>query len=198
MTIKVNYQYQTDRGNIDNVKRETVSKVAKSILSEVGWLVEGAIVAFSRDSLGEKMRKMDKAYANWQINEALRYAKERGYLKVGKNRYVITEKGRKWIDYNKLKEINFSPTKTTWDKQWRIIVFDIPEAERDARDLLREKLFEWDCTKLQNSVFITPHACEKELDQITRALSVETYIHVIRSGDIGQSLSTKLTREYKL
>ncbi|MBI3070024.1 MAG: CRISPR-associated endonuclease Cas2 [Candidatus Levybacteria bacterium] len=47
--------------------------------------------------------------------------------------------------------------KEKWDGKWRVVVFDIEETNRNARDIFREKLKELGFGMLQKSVFITPH-----------------------------------------
>ena len=42
-----------------------------------------------------------------------------------------------------------------WDKKWRIVVFDIPEKQRGARDSLRTYLKKLDFYELQKSIFIS-------------------------------------------
>ncbi len=180
------------------LRKETISKTALALMIHVDWLVSGACLAFGRGSLNQKMHKMDRYYANWEVNSALRYAEARGYLQGRKGKFEITSKGRIWVDGVRVKQISFKPRRHGWDKMWRVIVFDIPESRRDARDMLRRKLFEWECSKLQNSVFVTPYACEKELKQVSRILCVEECLHIILSHDLGLELTQKLMKEYKL
>lgn len=180
------------------MKRESLSKITKVILTEIEWWVEGASIAFSRGSIGQKLNKMDRSYAEWQISGAMKYASDRGYVNSKNGRIYLTEKGKGWVDNARFKRLEFKPQAGKWDKRWRLIIFDIPESERNTRDMLRDKLFEWDCTKLQNSVFVTPHSCEKELEQLSEILAIENYMHVIFSDDLGALLTGKLIKEYKL
>lgn len=53
-----------------------------------------------------------------------------------------------------------------WDGKWRIIMFDILESLRITRDLLRIKLKQWKFYRLQESVWIFPYDCEKEVNLI--------------------------------
>ena len=47
-----------------------------------------------------------------------------------------------------------------WDKKWRVLIFDIPEKQKELRDKVRNTLqaigFKW----LQDSVWVYPHDCE--------------------------------------
>ena len=50
-----------------------------------------------------------------------------------------------------------------WDGFWRMVIFDIPEKNRQARDLLRRQLVKLGFGKLQNSTYISPHDHGKSL-----------------------------------
>ena len=51
-----------------------------------------------------------------------------------------------------------------WDGKWRIILFDIPNYNKKAREAFRMKLRELRCYLLQKSVYITPWQCANEID----------------------------------
>ena len=75
---------------------------------------------------------------------------------------TLTEKGKqKALRYN-LEKIEIPKQK--WDGRWRIVVFDIPESRRDARDTLRALLKKMGFYELQKSVFIHPYECKNEID----------------------------------
>ena len=52
------------------------------------------------------------------------------------------------------------------DGEWRIVIFDIPEKFKKAREALRMKLKELGFLELQKSVFIFPYECEDEINFI--------------------------------
>ncbi|MCL5784312.1 MAG: hypothetical protein M1142_03090 [Patescibacteria group bacterium] len=54
-----------------------------------------------------------------------------------------------------------------WDGKWRLIIFDIPEKRRPARDLLRQKLKEWGFVHFQRSVWGSKKNCSKALRNFT-------------------------------
>lgn len=67
-------------------------------------------------------------------------------------------------------------TKREWDGHWRIVVFDIPEKLRNARDALRIKLRELGFHELQKSVFVFPYECKDEVDFIIEFFEVRKYV----------------------
>lgn len=52
----------------------------------------------------------------------------------------------------------------SWDRKWRLVVFDVPELNKRYRDELREKLKKLNFYMIQKSVYITPYRCENEVD----------------------------------
>jgi len=75
--------------------------------------------------------------------------------------------------------------KEKWDGQWRMVIFDIPEDLRKARDALRSKLKELGFCELQKSVFVFPYECKDEIDFIVEFFGVREYVRygILRSID---------------
>lgn len=59
-----------------------------------------------------------------------------------------------------------------WDYKWRLIVFDIPNKNKAARDALRLSLKRMGMFQLQKSVWITPHHCKNELEALRTLYSL--------------------------
>ena len=71
-----------------------------------------------------------------------------------------------------------------WDKKWRIVIFDIPEKKKKAREALRKKLKELGFKELQKSVFVYPFECEDEIDFITEVFQIRPYVRFIKAVSI--------------
>jgi len=66
--------------------------------------------------------------------------------------------------------------KTKWDGKWRMVAFDIPEKHRTGRNALRSKLKSIGFRQLQQSVFITPYDCEREIGLLVNVFDLERYV----------------------
>lgn len=93
--------------------------------------------------------------------------KRNGYLAVkkrdNKSFYHLTPKGK--LEF--LKDLHLEKIfKTKWDGRWRVVIFDVPESQRQKRDYLRKELRQLKFVQLQHSVYITPYPVTGELDQI--------------------------------
>lgn len=88
----------------------------------------------------------------------------------------LTEKGKKVFlrfNYENL-EIK---QKRIWDRNFRMVIFDIPETKRNARDSLREKMKELGLVKFNDSVWVYPYPCQKEIDFIANYWHIGRYVH---------------------
>lgn len=95
--------------------------------------------------------------------------------KDGSITMVLTEKGKQRaitfnIDNLEIKKPN------KWDKKWRLLIFDIPEKKRYARDALRSVLKRIGFYELQKSVFVFPYECKSELDFVIEFFNVRPYV----------------------
>lgn len=109
----------------------------------------------------------------------------------GSFKLVLTEKGREEASKLSLfgNSINFKKPKK-WDGKWRIVIFDIPEADRNFRGILRKHLFALEFYKLQQSVFVSPHPYENSIIELAMLYSATPYVRVITA--------TKIDNEDKL
>ena len=83
-----------------------------------------------------------------------------------------------------------------WDGRWRLVMFDIPRKHNKARDALRAKLRELGFYRLQQSVFLFPFPCEKEIDALTAFWGIRDFILLLNvSGFEGEE---KLKRRFHL
>lgn len=95
----------------------------------------------------------------------------------------ISEKGKMEIlEYDLGRMTIVKPN--VWDGKWRIVMFDISEKYKKTRDIVRSKLQELGFYPYQESVFIYPYACEKEIKYIREVLSVPHAIKMIRADRV--------------
>lgn len=114
-----------------------------------------------------------------QIRDEIRqlYRSKLIEIKTGKDgvsTLILSDKGR-----NKILRFNLDNMeikKHPWDHKWRIVIFDIPEKQRVARDALRFRLKKLGFYELQKSVFVYPFHCQDEVDFITEFFQLRPYV----------------------
>lgn len=118
------------------------------------------------------------------ILQAIKRLRQRGlieYLDMEKFVIKLTDVGLNTTLQTKLTLEENEP----WDKKWRLIIFDIPEDQRLARDLLRFKFKEWGFSKVQKSVWATKKNCTKVLRNFIQELGISKWVLVVESEDPG-------------
>jgi len=86
----------------------------------------------------------------------------------------LTDKGRLKALHIKFKKLNNK--KELWDRRWRMVAFDIPEKCRKGRSALRYKIRLAGFYELQESLFLYPYDCEKEIAEFSKLFKLEKYI----------------------
>ena len=99
--------------------------------------------------------------------------------KDGLAKIILTKEGEKKALKFKIDEMKIKkPTK--WDDEWRVVIFDIPERFKKAREALRKKLKDLGFIKLQESVFVLPYECENEINFITEIFLIRPFVRFMR------------------
>ena len=132
-----------------------------------------------------------------RINQALHRLRNKGLVQKGANgAYTLTPRGElcaKLLDSRNSSQTDVS---RRWDGRWRIVIFDIWESRREARDRLRNLLEHIGFIKLQNSVWAYPYDCEELLALIKVEIKVGSgMLYMIAEGIEGDY---KLRRHFGL
>lgn len=86
----------------------------------------------------------------------------------------LTEKGKKKVLHYNIDSLQIKNRKI--DGRFRVIIFDIPEKKKIAREIFRGKLKGMGFKMLQRSVFITPYKCKDEIDFLRHALEISPFV----------------------
>ncbi len=131
------------------------------------WKIMGAI----RKEWGDISRQNAERAINKLYESKLLTAREN---KNGTTTLVLNEDGKKRALTYQAKNLQIAPPKE-WDKKWRMVLFDIPEDEREARDAFRNHLEHMGFYGLQKSASVHPFDCKNEIDFLIE-------LHNIRSS----------------
>ncbi|MBP9751592.1 MAG: CRISPR-associated endonuclease Cas2 [Candidatus Moranbacteria bacterium] len=89
--------------------------------------------------------------------------KKKGFVETvhenGKIFYRLTEAGERQLLKYRLKENALK--KKRWDGKWRLVIFDIQETRRYARDRWRDEIASFGFIRLQDSVWVSPYESEE-------------------------------------
>ena len=143
------------------------------------WLYGGV----PKDTFKQYAARSKNVSNKTALGRKLYALKKSGLINYKNAKPVITEKGYKYINFARLEELKIENKKR--DGLWRVIIFDIPEEKRAARDLLRAKLNEWECYQLQKSVYATCYGCEREIGNLVKLLAIDEHVCVILAKSLG-------------
>ena len=86
----------------------------------------------------------------------------------------LSEKGK--LRALNIKFRKLANKKESWDQKWRMVAFDIPNSHRKGRDAIRYRLKNAGFHELQESMFIYPYDCEKEIRDFINLFKLEKYV----------------------
>lgn len=79
-----------------------------------------------------------------------------------------------------------------WDKQWRLVFFDIPEKQRGKRGDFRDKLREMGFIELQHSAWVYPYPCKKEIEFLMEFFEIRKYVRFAEVINLTNEAELKL------
>lgn len=136
---------------------------------------------------GEKLKRerVRKVLYNLEKRKLISLKRTNGELLV-----TFNEEGKRLVLKYKLDGMVIKKPRR-WDKKWRIVIFDIPEKKKVAREVLRNKLKQLGFYQLQRSVFVHPFECQQEIELITKFYEVGPYVYFMRVDYIDNQKAIK-------
>ena len=183
-------------------RRISAAEIKRWVLAEaiLRVLLGGALITtiVAMPGLATVLKPLIKEYTyrsridDLPILRSLYRLRERGMIRYDRSQsqWELTDKGRRRARTYELRDLLLPKPPASWDGQWRLIIFDVPERARYLRNLLRRKLTGLGFTYLQRSVWIYPYPCQKVLADLTNRLGLE--------GDIVFTKTPRLFPEDRL
>ena len=91
---------------------------------------------------------------------------------------MLTDQGRKRVLEYDFERMALKKT-SRWKGKWYLIIFDIPETRRIARNALTLKLKILGLIQFNRSVWVSPYECKDEIDFVAEVFEVGEYVHYI-------------------
>ncbi len=117
------------------------------------------------------------------FSQAIKRLREQGFVELISNNELslrLTDSGKDRALWEKVKIGD-----EKWDGKWRLVIWDVPEKRRVARDSLRYKLKQLGFTQWQKSVWASKINCTKLLRDFIRKVGIEDWVMVIESDNVG-------------
>ncbi len=102
----------------------------------------------------------------------VRRNKSRSYYSLSNEGLAIMNKGERRI---------FERKRAKWDGLWNLVVYYIPEENREARDRLRRELAWMGFGPLTTATWISPHDLTDEVSELADKLKIQPYIQIFQT-----------------
>lgn len=162
------------------LKRIDNSTLAKSIFATLAVsALFGTILVFP--SLGYIIKYFaDDKKKHDYVKRVIRKLERQDLLTIsekpdGEITITITDSGKQKALTYQLETMKIEKP-AIWDNVWRVVIFDIPEGQKKARNLLRHHLKRLNFFPLQKSVFVHPFHCKEQVDFLKHNFGVANYI----------------------
>lgn len=179
------------------------SKIGKDLLK---YLAFGGILTIAMLSPigGPKIVKSFFKHLRYkirQIKDSAYYLRKRGlveFIMENDNEITlkITNNGKKYLKTFDIDNMILNKPER-WDKKWRLVVFDVPEEHKNAREALRRKLKELNFVRFQDSVWITPYQCDDEIRFLREIFKIPFDVDVFEVSDLKHH-EIRLKKHFKI
>lgn len=102
--------------------------------------------------------------------------------------YVLTDRSWRVLDDGRRRI--FERERGTWDNQWRMVIYHVPESDRSARERLRKRLAWLGFGPLAPSTWVSPHdRLDEAATQLAREDAARLDLLVARSRGVADDLA---------
>jgi len=169
-----------------NLTRDTLLKIAAVGIITVAaatspFVLRAIVKSYFKEKSKEMARKRARKLAELRRRKLIEFKE----MADGSLRITLSYLGKKAVRHYKLDEMKLKiPQK--WDRQWRIIMYDIPSRQRKASDAFRKKIKEIGLYQLQKSVWVSPYDCLAELEFLCTVfeIDIDKNIYYFRTAEI--------------
>jgi len=172
----------------------TIGKISGQVILVAGVLggamflaaaAPNVVGAVGRVAGGRKKKPLYFHCNEKKFSRSLSYLKNQHLIEIinedGRTSLRLTKRGQRRYRIHLIEHMTIEKQKK-WDGWWRIVIFDIPERFKNARDALRQRFQSMGFFQIQKSVFAIPYPCDKEINFIRHLFGLEEQIRIIRAN----------------
>lgn len=144
----------------------------------VGGVTAASIIAPQLPANLLKAYLKNRKFQKSRFRRDLGRLSARGDVSIANDSIKITKKGETRILKYRIEDITIDKP-SSWDKKWRLVIFDIPDYDKKKSNSLRYKLRDLGFIQYQKSIFIYPYPCQDQIDFIKEIFEVSAYVRLI-------------------
>jgi CRISPR-associated endonuclease Cas2 len=191
--------YTTHQGTSMSTKLR-LGPATKAILATIAFAGVISVIAIAPAlpmAIAPFIKKKKPFQRNRLVRDNIRTLKRQGLITLTKraNNQVEVRLTRRGIWEVGIRNYTFSNPRT-WDRKWRIVIFDVPEQKRKIRNELRRAMKLYGFQQLQQSVWVYPHPCDEFVKLIKQHLGIAPDVLYLTTTSIENE--KYLRRQFKL
>jgi DNA-binding transcriptional regulator PaaX len=101
-------------------------------------------------------------YNPYYIKRTMKRLKRQELIEQQGSIYLLTRRGKRWVLKYTLEDLSI-PKPKGWDGKWRMVIYDVARHKAALRNIFRTTLRRLGFYNVQESVWIYPFPCEKEI-----------------------------------
>ncbi|MBI4087689.1 MAG: hypothetical protein HY434_02560 [Candidatus Liptonbacteria bacterium] len=157
----------------DNLTKDTLVRLAKIgviviAASTSPYFLQRLVSRYFQDKIAKVARARAKKLRELEKRKLVSFKELGG----GSVRIELTRLGKELVRIYDLENMTLKKPKS-WDKKWRIIIYDIPVSQRRASQALSKKFRQLGLFPLQRSVWVSPHECLEEIEFIATVFEID-------------------------
>jgi DNA-binding transcriptional regulator PaaX len=102
-------------------------------------------------------------YNPYYVKRTLKRLKKQQLVEQQGHIYLLTTRGKRWILKYTLEDLQIAQPKA-WDGKWRMVIYDVARHKAALRNIFRMTIRRLGFYNVQESVWIHPYPCEKEIN----------------------------------
>ena len=185
--------------NTSDHAEETVKELVESFLKSIGSSglagvtvpAHSATAAFDRVGLSHTTTQQRYRI----LNEVRRQELMTIIQHKDSVHFQLSVKGIHRLQRLQIGELAVAPQKT-WDRMWRVVMFDVPAQHSRQRALFTRELKRMGFEMIQQSVWTHPHPCFDVISELATYCNLQRYITLCEVARIDDSAMRRLLGRY--
>lgn len=136
--------------------------VGLSLVSPAALVLAKPFVDAKRERERDEWKRYNPYFLRRTIHRLRRQKLVTISEKDGESVVELTQNGKRRILRYALDDLQIEKQKI-WDGKWRLVIYDVAEKKRVLRDVFRRTLQSLGFLQLQESVWLCPYPCEREI-----------------------------------
>jgi hypothetical protein len=159
-------------------EKEVIKQIAVG-LATTGFIASSLVIP----NLPVALQPILKMRGNKGLQKLIKKLKNKNIIDLGGEKIKLTTHGQKILREIKISEITINEPES-WDGNWHLVAYDIPEKYKKLRQWFRELLEKNGFYQIQKSLWVHPFECKEEIAIICKELNILPYVVIMKTDKL--------------